>query len=144
MAALAASNMKTHVLAIAVVMDGNKVLLRKKRPGEGPYKEPWYLFGGIVEPGASPEDAVRGVMREQAGIELANIKRLSWDTEVKPDEDGEETFFVYLDNLCEYAGGELKPGKGIYHIEWADVAALSKYELNPPSRVLFKRLQMLQ
>lgn len=41
--------MKTVLRAVAVVKNGDKILLRKMDPARNPYNEPWALFGGRVE-----------------------------------------------------------------------------------------------
>lgn len=71
-------------------------------------------------------------------------QRLGWDTEVKPSEQEVETFYIYLDTLCEYISGELKPGPGIFHLEWVDIEKLGEYELNPPTNKLFRRVGYLK
>jgi len=137
--------MDTTILIIGVVKKSNQVLLQKKPPGSGPYKEPWYLFGGKIELGKeTPEEVIQKIIKEQTGIDVKVIQRLGWDTEIKPSGQGEETFYLYLDTLCEYISGELKPGINIFHLEWADIDKLSSYELNPPSKKLLKRIGFLK
>lgn len=137
--------MNTTILIIGVIKKDNQVLLRKKPPGVGPYKEPWYLFGGKIELGKeTPEEVIQRTIKDQTGIEVKVVQRLSWDTEIKPDEQGVETFYLYLDTLCEYVSGELKPGPNIFHLEWTDIERLKEYELNPPARKLFKRIGYLK
>ncbi|MBI2122200.1 MAG: NUDIX domain-containing protein [Candidatus Sungbacteria bacterium] len=137
--------MNTTILIIGVVKKSNQVLLRKKPPGVGPYKEPWYLFGGKIElEKEAPEEVIQRTIKEQAGIDVKMTQRLGWDTEVKPSEQEVETFYIYLDTLCEYISGELKPGPGIFHLEWVDIEKLGEYELNPPTNKLFRRVGYLK
>ncbi|OGC47050.1 MAG: hypothetical protein A3A94_01200 [Candidatus Portnoybacteria bacterium RIFCSPLOWO2_01_FULL_43_11] len=137
--------MNTTILIIGVVKKDNQVLLRKKLPGAGPYKELWYLFGGKIElEKEAPEEIIQKTIKEQAGIDVKMTQRFGWDTEIKPNEQGVETFYLYLDTLCEYISGELKPGPGIFYLEWADIEKLREYKLNPPSKKLFRRIGYLK
>ena len=121
--------MQIKVLAIAVVTNGEKVLLRKKPDGSPPYKETWYLFGAEISMAETNiEQALQRALTKQAGIRIKMTQQLSWDTEVKPDHDGTETYFVYLDCLCEYVEGVIVPGDGIEKIEWISRDKLPTYD----------------
>ena len=52
-------SMKTVLMAVAVVKDGDKVLLRKMDPAKNPYQQPWALFGGRIEDDGSIVDWTR-------------------------------------------------------------------------------------
>lgn len=136
--------METKTLIIAIVQNGNKVLLRKKPDGSPPYKETWYLFGGELVAGSSPEKILQETLKKQAGINIKLVKEFGWDTEVKKDHDGVEKMFVYLDTLCEYVGGDLSPAPEIEKLEWVDTDKLKDYDLVPPSRKLFEKLGYLK
>ena len=41
--------MNTVLMPVAVVRNGDSILLRKMDPAKSPYKELWALFGGRVE-----------------------------------------------------------------------------------------------
>ncbi len=136
--------MKTTILVIGIVRNGEKILLRKKPDGSAPYKEPWYLFGAeLSEQDLNPEEALKETLKKQAGIEIKPLKRLAWATETKPDQKGEDSFYVYLDYLCDYISGELVAGEGIEKLEWVPIEQLASYDLVPPSRKLFKRIGYL-
>jgi len=132
--------METKTLIIAMVQNGNKVLLRKKPDGSPPYKETWYLFGGELVAGSKPEKILQNALKTQAGINIKLVKELGWDTEVKKDHDGVEKLFVYLDALCEYVDGELSPAPEIDKLEWVEIDNLKDYDLVPPSKKLFSKL----
>ena len=100
--------MSIKILLIAVVQNGDKILLRKKPDGSPPYKETWYLFGDELTPNKTPEMILQDALKKQAGINIKLVKKLSWDTEVKKDHDGAEKLFVYLDTICDYIDGELE------------------------------------
>lgn len=135
--------MQIKVLIVAVVKKGSTVLMRKKPDGSPPYKETWYLFGAEATSEQSPDEALKEHVKRQAGIDIAIGQKFSWDTEIKHDLDGVEKFFVYLDVLCEYEGGELILSPGIEKLEWVEEQELKNYDLVPPSVEVFKKLGYL-
>lgn len=132
--------MKTKILVIGVVKKGDSVLMRKKPDGSLPYKETWYIFGGELTPDVTYEQAIVDEVRSKAGVVVKLTEKLSWDTEVKHDIDGEEKLFVYLDTICDYVSGDLVPAEGIERLEWVPISELANYDIVPPSRILFKKL----
>ncbi len=135
--------MQTKVLIIGVVKRASAILMRKKPDGSPPYKETWYLFGGEVAVDKTPDEVIIETVLTQAGVHIKGTQKFSWDTEIKHDLDGSEKYFVYLDVLCEYVGGELTPGPGIEKLAWVEIEDLPKYDIVPPSRVLFQKLGYL-
>jgi 8-oxo-dGTP pyrophosphatase MutT (NUDIX family) len=136
--------MQTKILSIGIIKNGDTVLLRKKSDGSPPYKETWYLFGGEVNVTTpDPDKALVAIVKNQAGIDISVTEHIGWDTEIKDDHDGEEKLFIYLDNLCEYVGGELRWGEEIEKLEWVPIEKLTTYDLVPPSVKLFKKLGYL-
>ena len=78
-------------------------------------------------------------MKQQTGIDIKVPEQLWWDTETKPDNNGVETFFVYLHTVAEYVSGNLHPAEGIEKLEWINVADINNYDIVPPSRAFLKR-----
>ena len=135
--------MKTKVLVIGVVKKGNSILMRKKPDGSLPYKETWYLFGGELFPEISPELAIVKEVKNNVGIDIKLVDKLSWDTEVKHDIDGEEKLFIYLDTVCESLGGDLILSDDIEKLEWVPINKLSEYDIVPPSKKLLQKIGYL-
>ena len=75
----------------------------------------------------------------QTGINIAVTNTLSWDTEIKPDESGRQTFYIYLDCECKFVSGDLVPGPGIEKLEWIPIADLKNFDIVPPSVKLLNR-----
>lgn len=136
--------METRVLIVAVVERDDMVLMRKKPDGSPPYDETWYIFGVAATPEVPVDKAITEEVRVKAGVDIAVRDKVSWDTEIKRDTDGVEKFFVYLDVICEYTGGELVAGDGVERLEWVDKARLDEYDIVPPSRVLFQKLGYME
>lgn len=134
--------METKVLNIAVIENNGRILMRKKPDGSPPYKETWYIFGGEVTNGKSPEETAKEIVKLQTGINIKLRKNLGWDTEIKKDLDGKLKQFIYLDSLYDYIDGELKIGENqnIEKLEWIPIENLEKYEIVPPSKILFRKL----
>ncbi len=136
--------MKTIVLVVGIIKKGNSVLLRKKPEGSPPYKETWYLFGGELNGNSqNPEKTLKDVLKKQTGINIKPTEHLGWDTETKPDHQGNKTYYIYVYYLCKYVSGKLVAGKGIERLEWVPISKLKNYDLVPPSRKLFKRIGYL-
>jgi hypothetical protein len=135
--------MEIKVLVVAVVKKDNSVLMRKKPEGSPPYTQTWYLFGADASSDVDPNTAIKDLVRSQAGIEIEPKSRFSWDTEIKKDIDGITKQFIYLDVVCDYISGDLRPGQGIERLEWVTISGLSKYDIVPPSIIVFKKLGYL-
>lgn len=132
--------MKTTVLAVCHIKKGGAFLFRKKPDGSLPYKETWYAFGAPLDgDNRDPELAIKNLVKKQTGVDVAISETLWWDTETKPDNDGVETFFVYLHSIAEYVSGDLQLSAGIEKLEWIDVNDLQNYDIVPPSREFLER-----
>ncbi len=136
-------DMPTKVLIIAIIRKGDTILMRKKPDGSPPYKETWYLFGAEATAGQNPDDTLKAHVKQQTGIDITIGQKFSWGTEVKQDLDGVEKFFVYLDVLCDYGGGEPTLSPGIEKLEWVPIDQLGSYDIVPPSVEVFKKLGYL-
>lgn len=131
-------------MAVAVVKARDKLLIRKMDPAKSPYKELWALFGGRIDGEGSVQDLLNKELSERWGFRVRISEKLWWDEEIKVDHDNEEKRFVYIDAICEIESGEPKPVNENEILEWAMPAELEKYDLNPPTRTLLKRLGHLK
>lgn len=132
--------MKTKILIISLIKNGDTILFRKKPKGSPPYKETWYLFGAEIKNGESDwQNLLIEWVKNQTGITITIEKKLGWDTETKADELGEQTFYIYLDCECKYQSGKLVPTTGIEKLEWIPITELKNYDIVPPSIKLLTR-----
>lgn len=132
--------MKTTILAACHIKKGRAFLFRKKPDGSLPYKETWYAFGAPLDgDNRDPELTIKNLVKRQTGIDIAILEKLWWDTETKLDNDGVETFFVYLHSIAEYVSGDLQLSAGIEKLEWIDVKDLQNHDIVPPSREFLER-----
>ena len=130
-------------MPIAVVKDGDKVLLRKMDPLKSPYDQLWALFGGRVESESSVNEALNIELMNRWNFSVSIVEKLWWDEEVKVDHDGEEKRFVYLDAICNIAEGNPDPVNQNETLEWVSVNNLREYAINPPTKTLLTRIGYL-
>jgi len=136
--------MKNRLIVAAVIKNGDKILLGQKPKGRGPYPNTWHIPGGGINPDIENcEDAILREVKEETGLEVKNLKRAAWDTDIEPDKNGEPTYYIFLQFMSELAGGKLKAGDDMQHFEWIGVKDISQYNLNKPTKNLFKKLGYL-
>ena len=135
--------MNIVLMAIAIIKDGNKILLRKVDPAKNPYDEPWALFGGRIDGDGTVDELINVELNERWDMNVSINERLWWDEEVKMDHDGETKHFIYLDALCSIVSGSVTPVNQNEQLEWIDLANLGSYSINPPSVVVLKKLSYL-
>lgn len=136
--------MKTVLMAIAIVKQETKVLLRKTDPERNPYSEPWALFGGRIEGEGTIQELLNKELSERWNFSIEIDERLWWDEDIKADHDGEVKRFVYIDTICSISNGVPNPINKNEELEWAEIEDLSNYNHNPPGRKLLKRLGYIE
>ncbi len=100
---------------IVLVTKGDKVLLQRNTHYKGVV---WSLVAGFVDAGENLEDAVRREIREEASIEVKDIRYFGSQTWPFPSN-------IMIGFRAEYAGGELKPdGEEVVESGWFDRASL--------------------
>lgn len=60
--------MPKHVVALAMIIDGDHVLLAHRHPGRQWYPDCWDLIGGHLEPNEEPLEAMKRECQEELGI----------------------------------------------------------------------------
>ena len=135
--------MKNRLVVVAIIKDKGKILLGQKSPGKEPYPNTWHIPGGGININEKCEEALVREIKEETCLEIKNIEKVAWDTDIEPDKNGEDTYYIFLQYECNVAGGTLQTGDDIHHLEWVDVKDLKKYKLNKPTKVLFKKLGYL-
>ena len=60
--------MKTVRVVAAVIRDRGRIFATQR--GYGPYKDSWEFPGGKIEPGETPEDALKREIREELDAEI--------------------------------------------------------------------------
>lgn len=70
-------------IAMALLVDGDKMLLAHRHPARRWYPDCWDLIGGHIEPGESAEEAVRRECREEIGVEILEWRPVEVDLEAE-------------------------------------------------------------
>lgn len=136
--------MKNRLIVSAVIKNGNKILLGRKPEGKGPYPDTWHIPGGGVNANESAEEAILREIKEETGLRVDNLVKVAWDTDTEPDKNGEEMYYFFLQFVCDFSSGTLRAGDDMHKFEWVDIKNLSKYNLNKPTKILFKKLGYLK
>ncbi len=96
---------------ITLVTKGEKVLLQRNTHYKGVV---WSLVAGFVDPGESLEEAVRREIREEASIEVKDIRYFGSQTWPFPSN-------IMIGFRAEHAAGELRPdGEEVVESGWFD------------------------
>ena len=96
---------------IALVTKGDRVLLQRNTHYRGVV---WSLVAGFVDAGENLEDAVRREIREEASIEVKDIRYFGSQTWPYPSN-------MMIGFRAEYASGELRPdGEEVIESGWFD------------------------
>ena len=105
---------------IVLVMRGNKILLQRNTH----YKlRNWTLVAGFVDAGENFEDAVRREVREEASIEVKDLRYFGSQSWPFPSN-------IMVAFRAEYASGELKPdGEEVVESGWFDKEHLPEIPL---------------
>lgn len=136
-------SMQTVLMAIAVIKDGDKILLRKFDPAKNPYQEPWGLFGGRLEGEGTVVEMLNRELTERWNMTVRITEQLTWDEDQKVDHDGIEKRFLYLDAACELTSGDPRPKNPNEELRWVRIADLGDYDQVPPGVRLSKKLGYL-
>ena len=96
---------------IVLVTKGDKVLLQRNTHYRGVV---WSLVAGFVDPGENLEDTIRREVREEASIEVKDIRYFGSQTWPFPSN-------IMIGFRAEYAAGELRPdGEEVVESGWFD------------------------
>ena len=66
--------MKTIRVVAAIIQDGDRIFATQR--GYGAYKDGWEFPGGKIEPGETPEDALRREIMEELNTRIAVGKKV--------------------------------------------------------------------
>jgi len=136
--------MKTRIVVSAIIEKDGKILLGRKGNGVGPYPDTWQIPGGgarIEE--ESLVDAVKREVKEEAGIEVYDIKQVAFDEDYAKNKTNEMCHYVFLQFYVLTNEEKVTPGDDIEHLEWVEKKELNKYQYCPPLEKLFKKLGLI-
>lgn len=123
-----------EVVAAIIVADG-KILATQR--GYGEYMDKWEFPGGKIEPGETPEEALRREIREELSADI------SVNQFVCTVEHDYPTFHLTMHNyLCQVVSGHLQL---LEHeaARWLDIAHINTVDWLPADRKILPQLKTL-
>lgn len=133
--------MKARVIVTTAIEKNGKILLGRKLKGIGPYPDTWHLLGGGVDlENESLEDAVRREIKEETGLEVQKMERVSFDEDYEPDKHGEITHYVFLVYKVTPKAMDAKAADDIVELKWFKKSELKKLTLTRPSVKFFMEI----
>lgn len=124
--------MAALTVVAGVVTRGNTVMLCQRKPDVHNGLK-WEFPGGKLEPGESPEEALRRELREELSIDVRVGRVVDVVYHRYPDRD-----VLLLFYRCEITDGEPKP-VDCNAVEWAMVEDVPKYDFAGADRVFVER-----
>jgi len=133
--------MKARVVVTTLIEKNGKILLGQKPKDVGPYPNTWHLPGGGVNlENESLEDAVRREVKEETGLEITKMERVSFDEDYEPDKRGDMTHYLFLVYKVTPKSMNAKAADDIVELKWFAKSELKKLPLTRPSVKFFKEI----
>ena len=128
--------MKNLKVVAAVIRDGNRIFATQR--GYGQYKDWWEFPGGKMEPGETPQEALRREIREELAADIV-VGNLIMTVEYDYPE-----FHLSMDCFwAEIIGGELVLGEA-EDARWLSVDELDSVKWLPADQELVERIKTLR
>jgi 8-oxo-dGTP diphosphatase len=131
---VSAARTRKLVVAGLIADDGDRVLITRRRHDQ-PLPLYWELPGGKIEPGESPEVALRRELREELDA-AAEVGRV-WDVLFHAYPAYDVLMLVYR---CRLAPGAEPRCREVADLAWCRPAELAGYDLLPADAPLAGRL----
>jgi nucleoside triphosphatase len=123
--------MKQRVIVTCLIKKSNEYLFIKQNKPGGAYPDCYHLPGGGVDAGEDLNNAMRREIKEEANIEVKNLKRFQFDYDNLDNYKGEPYQLIFLQYIADYASGNPKPGDDAKEIIWVKKDELNQAPLNP-------------
>lgn len=90
--------MRKKKVAIVLFIEGDKILIQDRRPWDK-YGFDYGFFGGKIEEGETPEQALKREIKEELNIELNDFKFIKHTKKQIPELDLEIEFYTYESSI---------------------------------------------
>ena len=122
----------------AVILDGDKILLEKRK--NMPSKGKWSVPGGLVELGEGVEKAVVREVKEETGLEVYEPRLIDVVDYVSWDEKGAVVYhYVIVDYVVTVKAGRAKAASDADALKWVPFNEVDEYDLTESFRQFFRR-----
>jgi 8-oxo-dGTP diphosphatase len=126
--------MKYRPVATIVLFKDNKILLQQRSTESNRYPNMWGAFGGKIEEGETPVEAVKREMFEELEYVLKNPILI--DTGIIDREDLQTTMYTFAE---EYDNSPIKLNEG-QAFGWFTINEALELELTPERRTITERI----
>jgi len=131
--------MKNVLVTAAIIQEGPKVLLTQRLPG-GAEGRKWEFPGGKVEPGESPEEALRREIQEELAmsISVSGIAEvITYKKQGVPGQEDNNIILLYY--YCRREKGQPTP-LGCLDYCWTTLPEILSFDLAPADRQMAEKL----
>jgi ADP-ribose pyrophosphatase YjhB (NUDIX family) len=155
--------MNTRIIVVGIVCKGGEVLLGKKDKGQPPYPDVWHTIGGgvnnlekgfkLLKKKEYDNSYFHSELLRELSEEAPNLRvdaesveciipkyRNLLREDTTAGKDNKPVWMIFLEYLCRYQSGDIKPGSDIVHLKWVKKKDLKKESLTPPSKEMYKEL----
>lgn len=136
-----------YIVAALIQRADGKILLCKKPKGKGVFPGQWAIVGGGVDEDETLEEALEREVQEEVGLEVTHVEPLFFWDDLQPKFNNGQSigviYMVYLVFRCAATPGEPTINDEFEEYRWVERSELSEYDLNPPTRETFLRLEYL-
>jgi nucleoside triphosphatase len=127
--------MEHRTIVVGLVWNSaGDLLFCRMDPQKGVYPGDWGFPGGGIEPGERMEDALRRELREELGIEIADIRPAFFKdtTHAKRYADGSSqlVYMIFLCFYCKASSENIQLNKEFVEYRWVSEDDLNQLQLN--------------
>jgi len=135
---------RTRVTVTGIIRnEKGEVLLCKMPKKRGAYPGQWAIPGGGIEEGEKIRETLVRELREEVGLEVADIDPFSFDDDVreKINKDGskEKLYLIHLVFDCLAIGEEVKINDEFEEYVWVEPEKVGHLDLNDATIKTFKK-----
>jgi 8-oxo-dGTP diphosphatase len=131
-----AMNATPRIAVVAAVVWRDDRLLFTRRPPGGPIGLQWEFPGGKLEPGETPDQAVRREIREELGVDAEPLEELGRERHDYPHGTRVELVFV----RCTLSSFDFTPSAAVHAVQWWRPSEVPLAEVLEGDREFLKRL----